>query len=319
MRVTVIVAAYNAASSIKRALDSALGQTVPDLELIVVDDASTDKTADIVAACMARDPRVRLIRSHNNLGPGGARNLALEAARGDWIAVLDADDRFSSDRLARLLRIGESTQADMVADNLLLCDAGRRGNRPMFPPDSIPADGSLDAIRFVDGNTAWSGSERCGYGYLKPLIRCSFLKKSGLRYDLTRFSEDYLLYLRCLLHGARWMVTPDTTYEYTVTAHSATIRHRAEDLVYLIERERGLLDQARVTADPALAAAMDRHLRSVERALDWFRFAEAVKNRDIVPAVVQLFRGPGSTTHILRQGLVALTRAVARFRQSAHR
>ena len=137
--------------------------------------------------------------------------------------------------------------------------------------------------------------------------------------DSARFAEDYIFYLRCLLHGARWTVTPETMYEYTVTSHSATIRHSAEDLVYLIARERGLLDDARTTADPTLAVAMRRHLRSVQRALAWFRFAEAVKERDVVSAGAQLFQDFGSATHILREGLAALPRAVARLGSTALR
>ena len=319
MHVSVIVTAHNAADSIGRALDSALGQTDPDVQVIVVDDASTDRTADIAAAYAARDPRLQLVRARRNLGPGGARNLGLEAARGDWIAVLDADDRFSDHRLARLQAIGEEIRADMVADNLLLCPEGHPGHLPMFPPGSLPAHGTIDAVAFVDSNTARRRSGRRAYGYLKPLIRRSFLTASGLRYDPARFAEDYIFYLRCLLHGARWTVTPETMYEYTVTSHSATIRHSAEDLVYLIARERALLDEARPMADPTLATAMRRHLRSVQRALVWFRFAEAVKERDAVSAGAQLFQDFGSATHILREGLAALPRAVARLGSTALR
>ena len=242
MRVSVILAAHNAADSLGRALDSALGQTEPDLQVIVVDDASTDRTADIAAAYAARDPRLQLVRARRNLGPGGARNLGLEAARGDWIAVLDADDRFSGRRLARLQAIGEEIRADMVADNLLLCPEGHPGHLPMFPPGSLPAHGTIDAVAFVDSNTARRRSGRRAYGYLKPLIRRSFLTASGLRYDPARFAEDYIFYLRCQLHGARWTVTPETMYEYTVVkCHPIGPRpNRAQDVDSVEEMRRVL-------------------------------------------------------------------------------
>lgn len=88
-RVSVLIPAYNAECYIEQAIASALGQTIEDLEVTVVDDASSDATAAIVSRFAERDRRLRLVRLPVNSGPSAARNLALSCARGTWVALLD--------------------------------------------------------------------------------------------------------------------------------------------------------------------------------------------------------------------------------------
>ena len=97
--VSVIVPAYNAAATIGETLRSALAQTYPHLELLIVDDGSTDATADIVRSFVARDPRVRLLRQAN-AGVAAARNLAVAQSRGAYVAPLDADDLWHPEKIA---------------------------------------------------------------------------------------------------------------------------------------------------------------------------------------------------------------------------
>ena len=104
MSVSVVVAAHNAADTIAETLMSALRQTHPTFEILVVDDASQDATAEVVQACAARDPRVRLIRLSQNRGVAGARNAGIREAKGDYVAPLDADDLWRPEKLSRQLQ-----------------------------------------------------------------------------------------------------------------------------------------------------------------------------------------------------------------------
>ena len=96
-KVSVLVPAYNAAATLAATLDSVRQQTFTDWELVVVDDGSTDTTAEVARAC--QDPRIRLIRQ-TNTGLAGARNQGFAQARGEFFAILDADDLARPDRLA---------------------------------------------------------------------------------------------------------------------------------------------------------------------------------------------------------------------------
>jgi glycosyltransferase involved in cell wall biosynthesis len=99
-RVSVLMPACNAARWLPAALDSALAQTFTDFEVLLVDDGSTDATGAVADAYAARDPRVRVIHQAN-AGLPAARNVAIAAARGDLLALLDADDEWLPEHLAQ--------------------------------------------------------------------------------------------------------------------------------------------------------------------------------------------------------------------------
>src|SRR5262244_3982317 len=96
--VSFIVAAYNAEPYVEAAIRSALQQSGVAVEVVVVDDGSSDHTAKIVSAVAEDDPRVTLLRHQSRRGASAARNTAIEIARGAWIAVLDADDLIKHSR-----------------------------------------------------------------------------------------------------------------------------------------------------------------------------------------------------------------------------
>ena len=119
--VSVIMAAYNAERTIGAAIRSILGQTYQNLELIIVDDASRDRTVEVVMSFS--DPRVKLIRNKVNLKQGLARNIAIDAAQGEYIAVQDADDLSMPRRLEMKVNFLQShPEVDVVGSNAYLVD-----------------------------------------------------------------------------------------------------------------------------------------------------------------------------------------------------
>lgn len=278
--VSILIPAHDAAARLPRTVRSALAQSASALEVIVVDDASRDATYAIAMALAEQEPRIRVLRSAVNLGPAGARNLALGAARGEWIALLDSDDAFLPGRLARLIRLGEATRADMVADNLLLTEDGERhrAGMAMLPPALLDQPARIDAAAFLRGNLPVRGHPRVSFGFLKPLIRRAFLETHGLRYDCgMRFAEDFDLYLRCLLAGAVFWLTPEPGYDYRVHAGSLTARHGARDLVRLRALDRKLLEALEAAPrEPDLVHALNQHLSSIEHRLTWALFGQSL-------------------------------------------
>jgi len=100
LRASIIVIVYNGEQYIERAVQSALSQTVADIEVIVVDDGSRDGSADRVGRI--KDSRLRLVQQHNQ-GPSAARNTGIREAKSDWIAFLDCDDWWTPDKLEHQL------------------------------------------------------------------------------------------------------------------------------------------------------------------------------------------------------------------------
>ncbi|MGA3361538.1 MAG: glycosyltransferase [Solirubrobacteraceae bacterium] len=102
-RVSAIIGAYNNAATLQRAIDSLLAQSVDDLELIVIDDGSSDASPEIARAAAAHDPRVRAIALGENIGISRSLNQALDLAHGPFVAIQDADDYSEPTRLQRQL------------------------------------------------------------------------------------------------------------------------------------------------------------------------------------------------------------------------
>jgi len=95
-KVSVIIPAYNTEKYISQAIESALTQTEQSVEVIVVNDASTDATLEVVKSFS--DERLTLINNEYNRGAGYARNRAIQESRGEWVAVLDSDDWYAPER-----------------------------------------------------------------------------------------------------------------------------------------------------------------------------------------------------------------------------
>jgi glycosyltransferase involved in cell wall biosynthesis len=100
-QISAIITCYNSQATIARALESVLSQTLPEIEIVVVDDASTDATSEIVQSFP--DRRIRLIRNERNRGIGGAKNVGVAASQGEFIAFLDSDDAWVRHKLATQL------------------------------------------------------------------------------------------------------------------------------------------------------------------------------------------------------------------------
>lgn len=211
-RVSVVMACYQAEAFIDRAIASVEAQTVSDWQLIIVDDASQDRTWDIAQLHADKDDRIKLVRLPDNRGPGAARKVALEHATGEWIAILDADDAFRPDRLGRLVEAAEMAGADIAFDNLTLFD----DHAGIETGPALPVTAEVRALTFRDVIESERAISPFRLGFLKPLIRRSFLVENGITYDPElRSAEDFDIYARSLLAGAHAIFLGEPLYIYT--------------------------------------------------------------------------------------------------------
>ena len=112
--ISIIMAAYNAEKTIGQAIESVLRQTYTDWELIVIDDASADKTASIVKEYAALDERIRLFINQKNRGVSYSRKYGLQQTKGNWIAILDSDDLWMEEKLEKQVALQFDTNAELL-------------------------------------------------------------------------------------------------------------------------------------------------------------------------------------------------------------
>jgi succinoglycan biosynthesis protein ExoU len=288
-QVCVVIAARNAAATIQRAVRSAQreGRVA---EIVVVDDGSSDGTAEAARAADDGTGRLRVLQPGGNRGPAFARNHAIAHSAAPLIAILDADDFFLKGRFDRL--VGKDDW-DFVADNIVFIDQRDADLAEPAVPDFDDQPGFLDLPGFVEGNTPRRGGTRGELGFLKPVMRRSFLDAHGLRYnEELRLGEDYDLYVRALAFDARFKVVHGCGYAAVVRPDSLSGRHKTRDLQRLYEANRAIL--AWPAIDAAAAKALRRHERHARGRYELRRFLDAK-----------------SETGLLRAGLSALARPSA--------
>jgi len=299
--VSIVMPAYNSRAFIGAAIESALGQTERRLELIVIDDCSTDDTAEIAGRYARHDARVRLLHMPHNGGPAAARNAGFDAAHGRWIALLDSDDTYAPQRLARLLELAEANAADVVSDNLLVRPVSGT-SYPLIPPNLLPYPRHLTAAEFVLRNIGDPQNPRLSYGFMQPMIRRDFLLRHGLRHDeRNRFGEDFMLYIACLRAGARWWLTPEALYHYVLRSGSLTEIQSSADLLRIAQLEAAFLRDPRVMQDAAFCDALRRHKAKIDRGYYYRAFTDAIKQKRFGQAVRLLTQSRWSLRYIAQE------------------
>jgi teichuronic acid biosynthesis glycosyltransferase TuaG len=200
---TVVMPAYNAASTIQQAIRSVLAQTRPDFELIVVDDGSTDETAERIRV-FESDARIEII-SQRNLGLAAARNIAIERARGRFVSMLDSDDLWLPSFLEVMAEVldREPEAGFAYTDAWVLEDSTRRIHRPSAmayqdPPDPPPRDARGFLAELVQRN----------FVFTSTTVRRSALEEVGGYRESLIASEDYELWLRIVARGYRAIRVP---------------------------------------------------------------------------------------------------------------
>lgn len=276
--VSFVIANYNGQAYLEEAVRSALRQVGVTVEVIVVDDQSSDDSVALVHQLQQGEDRLHLLQTPRNLGPGGARNLGLRQARGEWIAVLDSDDFVHPLRSQRLMAEAERCSADLVADNLMVFAQDNPKGARLF----------LDAAR--DRGPTWIDLEHYlrhtrmrsrtpNLGFLKPMFRRAFLAEYGLCYDeRLRIAEDDRFVIACLAAGGRYRLVPQPFYFYRKHQQSISHRLRPEHARAMELVSAELLAGSGAWSARARRALRLRH-RDLRRSSAHAAMVEAIKRR----------------------------------------
>lgn len=259
--VSVLIPAYNAGAFLRRAVRSALVQTREPLEVLIVDDASTDDTLAVANELAAEDSRVRVLTLPFNSGPAAARNVGLDAAQGDWVAVLDADDAFTLSRIEMFVSAQARKSIDIVLDNFLFFDADR-GSATSAGLRIDEGIESINIYNFVEHARPYA--DEADWGLLQPVFRKEFLDTHGLRYpEFSRHGEDFLLMFQALHAGARCILVRTPGYLYT-TRYSGMTRTTI-NYGMMIKHTVDLLDDPTVEADVRLCRLLRQRIVDLKR------------------------------------------------------
>ena len=275
----VIIAAWNREDTIGRAVASALAE--PEvLSVVVVDDGSKDETAKRARWADDGSNRLTVLQLPKNGGPAAARNAALSysGSSAPWIAVLDGDYFLLPGRFSGLL--AQAHGYDAIADDLLQVheECLDVDIRLLARAEQFEA-WNCDLRGFVLGNISRKGRHRKELGFLKPLIRRSFLEKHRLRYDETlRLGEDYVFYARLLALGAHFRIVPACGYVSVIRSGSLSDKHSKQDLERL--RDIDCVLEGLPGLSGAERATIRKHQESVDARVQWLEVIEATKARD---------------------------------------
>ena len=209
--VSIIIPVYNTEKYLRECLDSVLAQTMPDFEVLCVNDASPDSSLDILNEYAAKDPRVTVINSEINNGLGGARNLGLPHATGKYLLFLDSDDLFDPQLVEKTYTRAEETSADICVfgGEMFFEDTGEHRPypglcRPELCPETVfSAKDHPNEIFFISDPCVWN-----------KLFRREFINAEGIMFPKSRTAEDIPVVLTAFACAERITMLNESLLSY---------------------------------------------------------------------------------------------------------
>lgn len=222
MKVSIIIPVYNVARYIEATLQSILQQTVQDFEVLLVDDHGKDDSVVVARRMVGEDQRFRFLETPVNSGPGIARNIGIQEAKGEYVVFLDGDDLWEPDFLESMLeasrKSGIQEQGNSGTLDLVYCQLKYQGG---------PRDGQVHCNPVVKNGVFSPSSKRHFLSHFVTfsvcfLFRRQFLLDNHLLFPALRNSEDTNFLTRCLLLAQTIACVPKPLYTYVIHEESLT-------------------------------------------------------------------------------------------------
>lgn len=225
--VSILVPVYKAEKTLDACVESILAQSYADFELLLIDDASPDHCPEMCDAWAEKDPRIRALHpAKTGPGPSGARNAGLDAAKGQWLTMVDSDDTVAPDLLEKLLAGAERSGAELV-----LCNC-----RPVTEDGAehpLPADEQFAKETVLDVNAFWDAFNTPWINQFTGTAHRLYAAKlfDGVRYPLGMLHEDYYVLPDLIARCTKILCLPFTGYY--VLRHAGSITDGAKHEVRL--------------------------------------------------------------------------------------
>ena len=227
--VSVIIPVYNCEAYLPECIASLRAQTLSDIELIFVCDASPDDSLSILRRAEAEDARIRVIAFPENRGVSAARNAGLDAARGAYIGFCDSDDWIEPKMLERLYAMAREKDADVAFCRVFKDRPGRQENVPLGFPTGTRFNRAAIRAALIPAMLARpnDSDELPLSGYTpRNLFRRETIGEVRFRPDI-RYAEDLLFIVECMLRAGAAVAVDEAYYHYRFHAGSVTKRYSA--------------------------------------------------------------------------------------------
>lgn len=219
-KVSVIITVYNAERYLRKCLDSIVNQTLKDIEIICVDDQSSDKSLSILEEYAKKDNRIRVL-TQDNAGAGAARNLGIRCAKGEYLSILDSDDFFELNMLEKAYLQAKTDNSDMV---VFSCDFYDDTERAFSPCDYSIRQSLLPEARPFSALDVKKDVFRLFIGWAwDKLFRTRLVHEYRLEFQEQRTTNDMLFVFCALIYAQRISVMVDVLAHYRRSPGSLSV------------------------------------------------------------------------------------------------
>lgn len=300
-RISLIIPVYNVEPYLQECLDSVIRQTLSDIEIICVNDKSTDRSLDILQKSARQDQRIRIINNPENMGLSAARNIGLENANGKYIYFLDSDDMITDNAMERLWNVAEDERTDIIFfDSLMIFEnSEEHSENDLFTakyeyPEVLTGAEFLGAMRTNDDirEPVWL-----------QFWNHEFLKKSKLQFPVGILHEDLLFTFVSLMEASRVRCINEQLHFYRIRRNAITsVRVSERHITGLVKTYVDILDYWNHRGrdkgvDFAIEHYLDRISWKVNRYLDTFKdcnkIYEALGEDGVAKHIFKLILEPG--------------------------
>ena len=203
-KVSIIVPVYNVEKYLKRCLDSLVNQSLKDIEIICVNDGSTDDSLDILNEYAKRDERIVVI-NQENFGQSVARNKGIDVAKGEYLGFVDSDDWVSEDYFEKLYNSAIQNNAEMAVGGIIRLHRFNRRKFLTFDKEIVTSDINLkfELCDMPEKSYVWN-----------KIYKSSKLKEIGLKFEEGIVFEDCIFTPQALFYFDKMVTVPDAYYFY---------------------------------------------------------------------------------------------------------
>lgn len=266
---SVIMPVYNAENEVSTAIKSIINQKFQAWELLIIDDCSTDKTCDVVQRFTESDRRIILIQKEKNEGPGKAKNLALEKAKGKYVTFCDGDDWIDAEAYYEMAQAG-SRNADVVVSGFYKDIYEKSGKVVESSLVSMPAFEISDKNRIIKLIPEMDQSRLFSYAWNKLYCK-KIIDEYRIRFSDKKFGEDYDFNIAFFSHVSNLSIVEKGYYHY-VKKNEESLTERYIPEFYEINRNRfekmiGLLKENKCYSGETKQMVLSAYIKHVNAAI----------------------------------------------------